>query len=188
MNQVRHRWTEEEKQIVRRDYQGTNASRDEIAARLGVTPYAVAGMVSKLGLAKKTDRRPWNDQEDERLAELVEEHPVWRIAKLMNRSVNSVTVRAVRLRCSRRKRSGWFTKAEVCEILGMDHKWVQKRIDDGRLPASSHYGGRVQKNGLSAWHIKEKDLRSYLRANAHELNGRNVDLTQVVDILAGLTY
>ena len=36
------------------------------------------------------------------------------------------------------------------------------------------------------WHIAEKDLRAYIRRYPEELNGRNVDLIAIVEILAGI--
>ena len=92
-----------------------------------------------------------------------------------------------RLGVSRRIRNGWFTKAEVCKILGMDHKWVQRRIDSGALVASYHYEHRPTHKGGSAWHIEEKTIRDFLRRYPEELNARNVDMIMVVDILAGVT-
>ena len=181
-----HRWTEEEREVVRRDYRQTHKSRRELAAKLGVTEYAVAGQVSRMGLGKRTDRRPWTPEEDERLRELIPQKSATRIAKILHRSINAVTVRAKRLRESQRVRDGWYTKREVSEILGMDHKWVQRRIDAGRLKATWHHGRQPRQNGGGSWHIEEKDLKRFIRRYPHELNGRNVDLVQVVGILAGI--
>ena len=173
--------------MVRREYQGTHTSRDALADKLGVTKYAVAGVVSKMGLAKIT-QQTWTPDEVERLRQLTEEYSINKVAKMMGRSLNSVTVKAKKLRISRRDHSGWFTKTEVCEILGKDHKWVQRRIDDGSLSASWHYNQQPKKTGQAAWHIKKADLKAFLRRYPDELNGRNVDLVAVVDILAGIIY
>ena len=40
-----HRWTEEEKEIARRDYRGTNESAREIALRLGLSFHSVKGQL-----------------------------------------------------------------------------------------------------------------------------------------------
>jgi len=103
----------------------------------------------------------------------------------MHRSLNSVVVRMKRLHLSRRVRDGWYTKREVCEILGMDHKWVQRRIDSGALKAEPHdpESPLPKKNGGSCWHITEKDLAKFIVHHPQELNGRNVDLIIVVDLL-----
>ena len=186
MKRVNHQWTDEERDIVRREYAGTHKSRREIAAKLGVTEFAVAGQISKMGIALVTDRRLWTEEEEERLRELLETRTVNQAAKILKRSVNSVTVKAKRIRCSRRDRFGWYTKREICAMLGVDHRWVQRRIDGDQLRASSHYGGSVQQDGMSAWHIKEADLKAFICRYPDELNGRNVDLVAIVNVLAGV--
>ena len=105
---------------------------------------------------------------------------------MMHRSLNSVVIMSKRLNCSRRYREGWFTKKEVCEILGHDHKWVQARIDSGALGATSHYGRRPTKEGMSAWHIQEHDLVQFIRKYPQELVGCNIDIIMIVELLAGV--
>ena len=181
-----HQWTENELEVVRRDYEGNTASAQRIADKLGVSLFAVKGQIQKLGVAKITDRQRWDPSQDERLRELLETYPPTQVAKRMGRSIHSVTVRSRRLGISRRDRSGWYSKGEVCAILGVDHKWVQARIDAGTLSAKSYFGGPVQQLGASCWKIQRKELREFIRRYPEELNGRNVDLITLVDILAGL--
>jgi len=182
-----HKWTDEEREIIRRDYKHTHKSRQELASRLGVTQYAVAGQIAYMGIARRDDRRPWSPEEKERVVDLIQRYCPRRVAILMHRSINSVVIMSKRLGVSRRIRNGWFTKAEVCKILGMDHKWVQRRIDSGALVASYHYEHRPTQKSGSAWHIEEKTIRDFLRRYPEELNARNVDMIMVVDILAGVT-
>ena len=182
----KHHWTEEEIDIVRRDYAHTHKSRRQIAAKLGVTEFAVAGVISKIGIAKRDDRRPWTDAEKRRLWRLMETLSTRKVAPLMNRSINSINIMSKRLGISRRNHDGWYTKREICEILGVDHHWVQRRIDSGALKATSHYGPLPQKLGCSAWHITEAALKEFIRRYPEELNSRNVDMILVVDILVGV--
>lgn len=183
----KHHWTDEEREIVRRDYKGTNASAEAIAHRLGngITKWAVKGQVQMIGLAK-VHRNGWSPEEDERLGQLITRYAPNTVAKMMGRGVNSVVVRAKRLGYSRRVRDGWFTKTEVCEILGVDHKWVQQRIDAGQLKASWHNGTKPTNKGSACWHIAEQDLKAFIQRYPLELTGRNVDLFTIVEILAGL--
>ena len=179
-----HKWTEEDIDIVRRDYRGTTRSAESIASNLGVTLCAVKGQVQRLGVAMQKSP-PWKPEEIERLSELVHQHSITVVAKMLHRSANAVKIKATRLKMCLRTRDGWFTKKEVCEILGVDHKWVQARIDNGALKASWHNGRRPQKNGMSCWHILEADLRRYIIRHSHELMGRNVDIQQIVWIIVG---
>ena len=182
---MNHKWTPDELEIVRRDYQGDSDSVQRIAHSLGVSFYAVKGQISKLGCAKITDRQRWTPAQDEQLEDLIPRMSLLQVAKRMRRSVFSITVRAKRIGISRRDRNGWYTKNEVAAILGVDHKWIQKRIDIGALKASQ-LGGVPGKEGGALWCIREADLRRFIRQYPEELNGRNVDLIQIVDILIGV--
>jgi len=179
----KHKWTDEEREIVRRDYRHTHASRREIAGRLGVSEYGVAGQISMMGIAKPRQR--WTPEEEGELAELITRYAPGTVAKKMHRSVNSVVIKSKRLGCSLRYRDGWFTKKEVCETLGVDHKWVQRRIDSGELKATYHNGHRPSQKGMAMWHIDQKDLRVFIIGHSDELTARNVDLSLIVALLTG---
>jgi len=178
-NALKHRWTEDERQIVRRDYKGTTASVQMIAAHLGVTRCAVKGQVQSMGIAMQKSP-PWTKDEIERLEELIHRFSVSQIAKRLHRSCNAVKVKATRLKLKLRLRDDWYTKNEVAEICGVDHKKIQSWIDNGALKASWHNGTRPQKNGMAMWHIEAKDLRGFIINYSGELLGRNVDIQQIV--------
>jgi len=183
---INHRWTEEERMIVRRDYKGTTASTMEIAGRLGVSHYAVKGQAMRMGITFQ-DRHNWCKKEDIRLDKLITRYSVQKTAHLMHRSINSIVLRAKRLGISRRERNGWYTKLEVCGLLGVDHKWLQIRINCGALKAVPHNElFPPSGNGGSCWEIAETDLVKYLREYPQELMGRNVDIVSLVDLLGGL--
>jgi len=182
----KHKWTEEERNIVRRDYTHTLQSAIEIGQRLGVTAFAVKGQVSMMGLGNHNNRHPWTPAEEVKLEQLLGRWGPRTVAKKMHRSLNSVVVKATRLHISRRDRDGWFTKRDVCEILGVDHKWVQTRIDTGAIKAYYHHGARPSQLGMRAWHIEEADLKEFIRRYPQELIARNLDMIMIVDILAGV--
>jgi len=181
-NAHKHYWTDEERSIVIRDYDGTNKTAQKIAYNLGVTLFAVKGQAAKLGIMQQKSP-DWTEKELERLAELVHQYSITQVAKRLHRSPNAVKIKATRLKLGLRARDGWFTKREVCEILGVDHHKVQRWIDNGQLKASYHNGVRPQKNGMAMWHIEEADLRDFIINNSGQLLGRNVDIQQIVWLL-----
>lgn len=185
-----HQWTEDQEDIVRRDYKGTHASARAIAENigLGITEFQVRRKAYTMGLAKKTDRRPWDPEQDDMLRELMPRYSVNYVSKVMRRSINSVVVRAKRLGLHLRNHDGWYTKKEVGEILGVEHRWVQRRIDSGILKATYHNGRRPTNHGSAMWHIEEKDLCRFIRRYPQDLEGRNVDIITIVEILAGIDY
>jgi len=181
-----HRWTDEERLLVKRDYRGGRASAQALADRLGVSFYAVKAQIQMMGISFQ-DRHYWTEEQDGQLEEYMTRHCPGKVAKLMHRSINSVVLRAKRLGISRRDRDGWYTKLDVCELLGVDHKWLQLRIDCGALKAKPHNPERPpKKDGGSFWEIKEEDLIDYIRTYPQELMGRNVDIIGLVDLLCSL--
>lgn len=188
----KHCWTLDEIDIVRREYKGTNESAAWIANYLShlvgerITLCAVKGQVQKLGLGSRRPPR-WTPEEEERLAELITQYAPITVAKMMHRGLNSIVLKAKRMGLSRRCHDGWYTKREVCEICGVDHKKVQQWLDSGKLRGQAHFPGDTpQKNGQHPWHILEKDLRDFIVSYNGELQGRNVDLMQIVNILVGI--
>lgn len=177
-----HKWTDEEKAIVRRDYKGTNASAQEIANHLGVTFNAVKGQAAKLGIMRQKCP-PWTHKELDCLEKLIHRHSVGTIARILHRSPNAVKVKATRLKLKLRLRDDWYTKLDVCEIVGEDHHKVQRWIDSGALKASWHNGRRPSSEGLAMWHIEAKDLKEFIIKYSGELLGRNVDIQQIVWLL-----
>ena len=184
----KHKWTEEEREIVRTLYRQDSKSAQLIADRLGVTFFGVKGQVQLLGISKRTGHKWWHTNNDDKLRELIPRYAPVTIAKMMNCSIGSVINRAKRLGLSRRSKEGWYTKRDVCEILGVDHKRVQTFIDSGVLPATYHHGHRPSKFGSGSWHITKESLKRFIRKYPEEFNGRQVDLVQIVDILVGIEY
>ena len=185
---IKHRWTTEEEDIVRQQYRGTHQSQRDIADYLNragaqppVTQYAVSGRVSKLGIGQRENRR-WTESEMNRLREWVGRYSPVVIAQKLKRGVVSVTIKMKKMGLSRRAKDGWYTKKEVAEMLGVDHKKVQRWMDDGYLKAVP-YQEMPQKNSGGMWYIEEKDLRAFLLRYPQELVGRNLDLCQVFDII-----
>ena len=176
-----HAWTNEEDTLLRENYKQTIASAQSIAISLNLTISQVQLRCGLLGLSKRTKRltgRYWSPNEDMELEKMWNKLSLHRISAILHRSIQAVKLRGIRLGLSHRiNRDGWYTKAEVSEILGINDRRVQSYIDDQQLKATI-YSGRI---GC----IKEKDLRSFMRKYAIEFQGRNIDLYQWVEILAG---
>lgn len=182
-NAPKHLWTDEEREIIRRDYQFNRKSRRDLALRLGVSENAVTGQIAAMGMCKLTGRRPWSIEEKKELEEIIGRFAPRTIAKRMGRSVNSIVVMAHKIGLSRRSRDGWFTAREVCMILGVDHHWLKKYIDNGELKVSYHTETKPQKSG-GMYYISESNLKKFICEHAFRLQGRNVDLLFIVSLLS----
>ena len=184
-----HHWNEREDDVLRLEYKQTHRSAMEIAVSLNIPWGQVRARCSYLGICKRTGRiakRYWTREDDARLKELIHTHALATIGNIMGRSTFSIKVRATRLKLGLRSRDGWYTKKEVCEILGVDRKRVQSYIDARQLKASYHNRSKPGKEGMAMWHIDEADLSMFIRKYCHEFNGRNIDLVQIVDLMVGI--
>ena len=184
-----HKWTEDEDDFLRTHYKQTHQSAQEIGKALNIPWGVVRARCGVLGICKRTghtSERRWSVKEDQLLKELIHRYSIATISNMMGRSINSIKIRATRLKYYRRSREEWFTKQECCEILGVDHKRMQTYIDRGYLKASYHNGRKPGKAGLTMWHIEQTDLRDFVRQFCHEFTGRNVDLTIIVHLFDDL--
>jgi hypothetical protein len=177
-----HRWTQEEREMVRLHYDGTRESIIRLQGLIGASFYGVKGQIANMGLAR-VKPADWSPEDLKRLEAMIPHYSVKTMAQKLGRSENAVHVKATRLHFSLRYRDGWYTKAEVSEICGVDHKKVQCWIDRGDLKASWHHGHKPSMHGSGAWHIERKDLASFIRAHCQELQGRNIDLFILLEVL-----
>ena len=182
---TRKPWTDAEDDLLRRSYDGTWPSIERVALAIDRTFTAVKNHAATLGLVKYKKMPDWTPEEDAQLAEWLGQHSTaWITQHMPGRTKVAVQVRARRLRLSRRARDGWYTKREACELLGVDHKWVQSAIDRGELKARPHIEGSTPgPTGYAPWHIDGPDLRRFVLGRLGDLTGRNVDLVALVELL-----
>jgi len=180
-----HQWTEEEQGLVRLHYDGTRASVEKLMALIGCSRYGVKGQVAFLGLA--LSKQPnWSEKELHYIKIHYKKESVRVMAHALHRSMNSVKVKTSRLHFSLRSRDGWYTKKEVCEILGVDHHAAQRWIDSGDLKATYHTGRKPSQKGMAMWHIEAADLKTFIIGHCQEFQGRNIDLFCILKVLGVL--
>ena len=176
-----HRWTAEEREFLRWEYRKSRVSVQQLAAKLGVTESAVKQQAHYLGLFRGAV--VWTAEEDGLLLELVGRNRPQTIARKLGRSVRAVSMRANKLGLSFRDHYGWYSQKEAASILGVDEHWLKARIDNGTLKA--RWGGKGRGRN-SPRRISRRALRTFIRRYAGELVGRDYDLLELVDVLAGL--
>jgi len=182
-----HHWTEDEDLIIRREYRHDRASADRLAARFGVDYNSMHHRIRRLGITRSNRRVRWTAKMDDKLALLLPKHPIAKVARMLGLGIGPVARRAYLQGISRRNREGWYTKKDVCQVCGVDHLLVQAWIDSGSLKASWHNGERPSGSGGQAkWHIEASDLRDFIRRCPDDLQGRMVDMVQLVEVLAGI--
>lgn len=86
-----YRWTTIELEYIRDNY--SEKGRHYIAQELGRSPDSIKNAARQLGVARKTLRRCWTNEETEQLQQLLLKHTCDEIALLVNRPVNSVKMK-----------------------------------------------------------------------------------------------
>ncbi len=179
-----HIWTDDERDIIRRDYKGTRESVQVLSGKIGASFYGVKGQIQKMGLSL-VKKHTWTPREEEYLRENIQRFPLHAIGRNLHISTGAVMVKSKKMKLRRSLRDGWYTKKDVCEILGLDHRQVQTYMDCGAIKATYHSEKKPGQEGMAMWHIDEGDLRSFIISHSFELIGRNVDLFQIIQIITG---
>jgi hypothetical protein len=189
-----HRWTPEELDLIRVEYKGTLKSAEIIAKRISaltgdtISSQAVKKQAVNNGLTTRRCKI-WDDKELEYFIKLIGKYSMKDMLRKMKaagykRTMKSLDAKLSELNMKADDRDGWYTKVEVCEILGVGRETVQKWIDSKSLKATYHHGVEPTKDcGRAYWHIEESDLRDFIIKHSMDLTGRNVDLFQIVTIL-----
>ena len=170
-----HRWTPDEDALIKRQFnRGYNRS---LSVRLGVDYHVLVYRAGKLGLRKKASEYHWSKKEDEKLLRLSKTCCAASISRLIGRSVVAINARRLRLGITNIHRA-WYTLEEVQNILGCGYRVVQRYIANKEL--------RAIQNGDSGhvWKVSAKDLKLFIRTYPYSLVGRNVDIVQIIEIVA----
>lgn len=175
---MNHKWTTEEEDVLTQNYKQNDKTARMIGVMLGLTKDAVKCKANRMGLSNVNTKIVWSKEEERKLETLAGKYTTSTIGRKLGRSVCAIARRTELLHISRRTRDGWFTQDAVCKIFGVGHHWLQHRIKSGELKAT--------KDGSWEWRITEKDLKLFIRKHPMDLNGRNIDMLMIVDILAGV--
>ena len=190
----RIKFTDEIKDFIRLNYQHTRTSAQAIADHLNATLgwklnyWSIEAQAVKMGIVYAKPHH-WDDQQDTVLRKLLPRYSPMMIAKLMTKQFGvpiseiAVVVRSKRIAASRRKRD-WYTKMEVCEIMGVDHHTLDPYIAAKKLRVETHgaYGTARRKN-LMMQRIERADFADFIIKQAENFRGRNVDLIRLVEVL-----
>lgn len=182
----RHTWAKDDKDYIRSEYRHSRASVENIARKFGVTTKAIRMLISRMGLVKYLAL--WAPTQETFLRENYDKLPTAKIARMLRKTEGAVRHKSHRLNLSKFDRFEWFTLTEVCTILGVSRDWLNKRLNNGfKFDIRPFYLDRIPKQGSNApWYISESSLCDFIRRYPEELQGHNVDMTVLVQILAGI--
>lgn len=175
------KWTQEKKDYVREEYfSGKDAKR--IAQELGVSDYAVKGLICRNGWQRRTfEPTTWTKEELEYLDDHYGNIPVYKISRHLKRTVCAVTNKAKRRHLNGWARVDWYNLTDLKRIFRIGHALFYTWVNSGKLKAS-------QNTEFSQWRVKKKDLVDFIRTCPQELNGRVIDMVLFIDLLFEFKY
>lgn len=173
-------WTEEEDAVLRADYRGTCESAQDLALRLGRSLRSVQWRVVRIGSVTGRRVRRWTAREESYLQEHAGTRSIAALARSLGRSQLSVRKRLAILHLRNSAKDGWFSAREAATVLGVSRTWIDRELHRGTLQAE-----RYTDTAGATWRITTRALHDYLIDHADRLQGRNLQLRTVVDILTG---
>ena len=178
-------WTEDEVEYLHLHYKGDCQHVLQLAHKMNRTKDSIEGKANSLGLMR--NKRPfWSEDEIELLKDNVGEYNVAKLANMVHRSVNSTLIKIKALKLHRKNRNGWYTTSEAGQIMGCSRNHVLSLIKRNKLYATNHY----EDEGRNIRKITREALKNFICKHHGELQGRNVDMVQLVDVISanGVTY
>lgn len=180
-------WTEDEKEYVRVNYRRNGKSLELIALHLNRTADSITSQISRQGLTNgRENYKKWSEDDLEFLRENYGEITADKLQRVLNRSMSTITKKAWKLGLKRFTRSDWYTIEDASKIFGVGLRTARQWIDSGKLNADKVYNlndGRVRVHRIS-----KDGMRKFIRRYPMELQGRNLDVVQLVEILSGILY
>jgi hypothetical protein len=178
-------WTENDLETLRLGYKGRLSEVSLLGKKLNRTIASIEAKAASIGL-KRIKRKLWSASDIEYLRENVGRYNVRLLAHTLHRSVNAVVLQIKTLRLHRSYRNGWYTTTEAASILGCSRQKIHWLIKDKKLTATGHYSEENNR----CWEITREALKKFICKYPAELQGRNIDIVQIVDILTvnGVIY
>lgn len=173
------KWSEEDKNYVIQNYRHNWESAQQVANVLKRTPIAVQCMAGTLHLYNRI-RKNWSKKEDEFLVENYAQKSMHSLVNYLKRSRNSIYCRAEYLGIVRHNRNDCFTIQELVTALGVAHRTIRSWADSGQLRCETE---KADGGPVFRYRVTRQNLKAFLKKHPLELQGKNVDMVWLIDVL-----
>lgn len=172
-------WSEEDKNYVIQNYKHTIESAQQVGNVLKRTAIAVQCMAGTLHLQNRV-RNNWKTEEDEFLTDNYADKSMHFLTDKLGRSRNSIYCRAEELGIVRHDRNDCFTIQDLVPVLGIAHRTIRSWIESGKLKCEVE---KPESGPVFRYRITRQNLKLFLKKYPLELQGKNVDMVWLIDIL-----
>jgi hypothetical protein len=155
-------WTDEELTFLRENW--GKLPRAELARRLNRSIPSINDKAGTLGLRRKKELR-WTPEDITFLRENWGKLSICQLAKKLNRTKHGILVKSKRLKLGPVQDRSCFNKREICGLLGVDHRKVDRWIQAGLLKAKVAKTGRERGKCRGIIEVKPREFLRFLREN-----------------------
>jgi hypothetical protein len=176
-------WTPERDQLLRDRYDSlVNGRVLQIARALGWPAWVIKKRAAALGIVTKVlHRHEWTPEQIAFLEEWTGSRSSKWIARRLGLNETCVINKQKRLGFSRRVQGDGYTVHELELCLGMDHRYINRWIREGKLKAKLRGTDRPH----DAYVINDADVLAFLRAHQLDYNLRRVDQAWFLGLVFG---
>jgi hypothetical protein len=144
----------------------------EISQALGKLVPSVSNRITRIGIARDKKEPVWTTEDIHFLRENWGKLGPRVLAKRLGRTDNSILVKCKRLKLGPIQDKSLFDKRDICELLAIDHrkvdKWLQQNLLKSKIAPTSREHGK-SRNILQ---VKPQDLVDFLRDNPDQWDAR----------------
>lgn len=185
MRERKYHLREEERELIKRKYDGRTETIDVIDRELGFRypRWFIKRMAADFGLTRRKEPR-WTEEEEAWLERNLPKKKWRELASHLRRSVTAVKLKAKHLRLTKTC-DGNLTAGGAAAILGCDPKKVVRWIERNLLAAKRYSTDRTDAQGGQPYRIAPNDLRKFIIKFPMEIDLRRVDPHSFIDLLTG---
>lgn len=139
-------------------------SPEDLVRTLKRSRPSITALAGVLGIRRQKEPK-WTEEEIQYLRDNWGKCTPETLARRMGRSVNAIDVKAKRLKLGPVQDKACFTKRNICELLKVDHRKVERWVDTGLLKAKVAPTTSKSSKRKNILQVKPKDLEQFLKEN-----------------------
>jgi hypothetical protein len=167
------KWSPAARQLVRDNLDASGptlrALITKLASETGYPRRACRRFVRQLGLKACGKYVKWTESEQKMLLELLDQHTVQEIARIMHRTQQSIYGMLYRLGANAKVGQDWFTVRSLAEALFLPQSRIRHWTDQGWLKATQKAAGTRRRTIIKADHFAE-----FCKEHPREIVGHRV--------------
>ena len=163
-------WTPEQDDFLRTNYYSMNLK--QIADAMGKPVTSISNRITRIGIPRDKKEPKWSPEDVRFMRENWGKLGPQALAKKLHRTVNSILVQSKRLQLGPIQDKSAFDKRDICKLLGIDHRKVDRWLQQGLLKAKLAPTARERGKSRNILQVQPHDLIDFLKHNPDQWDAR----------------